>query len=63
MNRRYYTPSFFPNVPGDLCAGNGLRNQFANWWSKQYRKSVSRPEIPQDFMAHAVLFLCVEKSS
>ncbi len=38
-----------------------FHNQCEHWLWKQYHKSVSRPEIPQDFMAHAVFFLRVEK--
>ena len=26
-----------------------FRNQSADWWRKHFRKSVRRPEIPQDF--------------
>jgi hypothetical protein len=36
-------------------------NQCAHWLWKQFLQSVSRPEIPQNFMAHEVLLLRVEK--
>jgi len=43
-----------------LAGGNGFRNQCAHWWRKQYRKSVRRPEIPQDFR-RTQIFSRIEK--
>jgi hypothetical protein len=45
----------FQSFPATRAPGIGFDNQCEHWLSKQYIQSVSRPEIPQDFTAHAVL--------
>jgi len=48
-------------VPGDSALGIGFRNQCAHWWRKQFHKSVSRPEIPENFRLAQFFFLCAQK--
>ena len=43
----------FQSFPATRAPEIGFRNQCVDWWRKQFRMSVSRPEIPRDFMAHA----------
>jgi hypothetical protein len=57
---RHRAPSRFPIVSGDKRAGNGFHNQCEHWWRKQFLRSASRPEIPQDFRL-AKKSLCGEK--
>jgi hypothetical protein len=39
----------FNSFPATCAPGIGFRNQCERWWRKQFHKSVSRPEIPENF--------------
>jgi hypothetical protein len=44
-----FRSSSFRSFPATCAPGIGFQNQCAHWWRKQFRKSVSRPEIPENF--------------
>jgi len=42
-------PRFFKTFPATRAPETCFHNQCAHWWRKQILRSVSRPEIPQNF--------------